>query len=97
MHDGDHPERLFIGRICNQVFAYHNETQGPRGEVRAAVAPTGKQHKVVEGVFDFGEEIGAANVVKLAGNFLLTAAIAPAAMAQTRKAFSEPGRRFAAS
>jgi 3-hydroxyisobutyrate dehydrogenase-like beta-hydroxyacid dehydrogenase len=28
-----------------------------------------------QGVFDFGEEIGAANVVKLAGNFLLTAAI----------------------
>jgi 3-hydroxyisobutyrate dehydrogenase-like beta-hydroxyacid dehydrogenase len=28
-----------------------------------------------QGVFDFGEEVGAANVVKLAGNFLLTAAI----------------------
>jgi len=28
-----------------------------------------------QGVFDFGEAIGAANVVKLAGNFLLTAAI----------------------
>lgn len=28
-----------------------------------------------QGVFDFGEEPGAANVVKLAGNFLLTAAI----------------------
>lgn len=30
---------------------------------------------VGQGVFDFGEEAGAANVVKLAGNFLLTAAI----------------------
>jgi len=28
-----------------------------------------------QGVFDFGESIGAANVVKLAGNFLLTAAV----------------------
>ena len=28
-----------------------------------------------QGIFDFGEEVGAANVVKLAGNFLLTAAI----------------------
>jgi len=28
-----------------------------------------------QGVFDFGEEVGAANVVKLAGNYLLTAAI----------------------
>ena len=28
-----------------------------------------------QGVFDFGEDAGAANVVKLAGNFLLTAAI----------------------
>jgi 3-hydroxyisobutyrate dehydrogenase-like beta-hydroxyacid dehydrogenase len=28
-----------------------------------------------QGVFDFGEAVGAANVVKLAGNFLLTAAI----------------------
>ncbi len=28
-----------------------------------------------QGVFDFGEDVGAANVVKLAGNFLLTAAI----------------------
>ena len=28
-----------------------------------------------QGVFDFGEEVGAANVAKLAGNFLLTAAI----------------------
>jgi 3-hydroxyisobutyrate dehydrogenase-like beta-hydroxyacid dehydrogenase len=28
-----------------------------------------------QGVFDFGEEVGAANVVKLAGNFLITAAI----------------------
>ena len=30
---------------------------------------------VSQGVFDFGEDVGAANVVKLAGNFLLTAAI----------------------
>ena len=30
---------------------------------------------IAQGVFDFGEEVGAANVVKLAGNFLLTAAI----------------------
>jgi 3-hydroxyisobutyrate dehydrogenase-like beta-hydroxyacid dehydrogenase len=30
---------------------------------------------ISQGVFDFGEEVGAANVVKLAGNFLLTAAI----------------------
>jgi 3-hydroxyisobutyrate dehydrogenase-like beta-hydroxyacid dehydrogenase len=28
-----------------------------------------------QGIFDFGEEVGAANVVKLAGNFLLTAAV----------------------
>jgi 3-hydroxyisobutyrate dehydrogenase-like beta-hydroxyacid dehydrogenase len=28
-----------------------------------------------QGVFDFGEEVGAANVVKLAGNFLITAAV----------------------
>lgn len=28
-----------------------------------------------QGVFDFGEKVGAANVVKLAGNFMLTAAI----------------------
>ena len=28
-----------------------------------------------QGVFDFGEEVGAANVVKLAGNFLITASI----------------------
>ena len=28
-----------------------------------------------QGVFDFGEQVGAANVVKLAGNFLLAAAI----------------------
>lgn len=30
---------------------------------------------VGQGVFDFGEKVGAANVVKLAGNFMLTAAI----------------------
>jgi 3-hydroxyisobutyrate dehydrogenase-like beta-hydroxyacid dehydrogenase len=30
---------------------------------------------VGQGVFDFGEEVGAANVVKLAGNFLITAAV----------------------
>ena len=30
---------------------------------------------ISQGVFDFGEDVGAANVVKLAGNFLLTAAI----------------------
>ena len=30
---------------------------------------------ISQGVFDFGESIGAGNVVKLAGNFLLTAAI----------------------
>lgn len=28
-----------------------------------------------QGVFDFGEEVGAANIVKLAGNFLITAAV----------------------
>jgi 3-hydroxyisobutyrate dehydrogenase-like beta-hydroxyacid dehydrogenase len=30
---------------------------------------------ISQGIFDFGEDVGAANVVKLAGNFLLTAAI----------------------
>jgi len=30
---------------------------------------------ISQGVFDFGQDVGAANVVKLAGNFLLTAAI----------------------
>lgn len=30
---------------------------------------------ISQGVFDFGEDVGAANVVKLAGNFLLTAAV----------------------
>lgn len=36
-----------------------------------------------QGVFDFGEEVGAANVVKLTGNFLITAAIEAMAEAFT--------------
>lgn len=40
---------------------------------KAAVKPV--FDSIAQGVFDFGEEVGAANVVKLAGNFLLTAAI----------------------
>jgi 3-hydroxyisobutyrate dehydrogenase-like beta-hydroxyacid dehydrogenase len=41
--------------------------------VKEAVKPV--FDAIGQGVFDFGEEVGAANVVKLAGNFLLTAAI----------------------
>ncbi len=40
---------------------------------KAAVRPV--FDAIGQGVFDFGEDAGAANVVKLAGNFMLTAAI----------------------
>jgi 3-hydroxyisobutyrate dehydrogenase-like beta-hydroxyacid dehydrogenase len=47
-------------------------TSGAAG-AKAAARPV--LDAVGQGVFDFGEEVGAANVVKLAGNFLLTAAV----------------------
>ncbi len=40
---------------------------------KAAVRPV--LDAIGQGIFDFGEEVGAANVVKLAGNFLITAAV----------------------
>ncbi len=45
------------------------------GAVAAKEAAKPVFDAIGQGVYDFGEEVGAANVVKLAGNFLLTAAI----------------------
>jgi 3-hydroxyisobutyrate dehydrogenase-like beta-hydroxyacid dehydrogenase len=47
-------------------------TSGP-AKAKAHVRPV--LDALGQGVYDFGEDVGAANVVKLAGNFLLTAAI----------------------
>lgn len=47
-------------------------TSGPE-QARQRVKPV--FDAIGQGVFDFGEAVGAANVVKLAGNFMLTAAI----------------------
>jgi 3-hydroxyisobutyrate dehydrogenase-like beta-hydroxyacid dehydrogenase len=52
-----------VGNLC-----LSGETAA-KERARAVVAPS------VKGVFDFGEEVGAANVVKLAGNFMIAASI----------------------
>lgn len=52
-----------IGNLClsGEVSA--------KERARSIIAPS------VKGVFDFGEEVGAANVVKLAGNFMIAASM----------------------
>jgi 3-hydroxyisobutyrate dehydrogenase-like beta-hydroxyacid dehydrogenase len=59
------PEAAEAGKlwICTSGAATHKQRAKPVFDA------------VGQGVFDFGEQIGAANVVKLAGNFMLTAAI----------------------
>lgn len=52
-----------VGNLCLSGEASAKE------RARAIVAPS------VKGVFDFGEEVGAANVVKLAGNFMIAASM----------------------
>lgn len=52
-----------IGVLCLSGEATAQE------RARAIVAP------LVKGIFDFGEEVGAANVVKLAGNFMIAASM----------------------
>ena len=52
-----------IGNLCVSGEA------GAKERARAIVGPS------VKGFFDFGDEVGAANVVKLAGNFMIAASI----------------------
>ncbi|HEV7346771.1 NAD(P)-dependent oxidoreductase [Telluribacter sp.] len=52
-----------MGALCLSGEAAAKE------RARAVVGP------LVKGVFDFGEEVGAANVVKLAGNFMIAASM----------------------
>lgn len=54
---------------ARKLWMYLSGSQAAKERVRPLLEVLG------QGVFDFGEEPGAANVVKLAGNFLLGAAI----------------------
>ncbi|MDF5717856.1 MAG: NAD(P)-dependent oxidoreductase [Rhizonema sp. NSF051] len=54
---------------ARKLWIYLSGSQAAKERVQPLMKALG------QGVFDFGEEVGAANVVKLAGNFLLGAAI----------------------
>jgi hypothetical protein len=54
VHNRDHPQRFFVGRVGDQIFAHDNEPQRPRGEVRAPMAAVGKRHHGANGVQNFG-------------------------------------------
>ena len=49
MDHRNHPQRFFIRRIGNQVFAGQKETQGSSREVRAPVTRVGKGHYASNG------------------------------------------------
>ena len=48
VRDGDDPERLFVGRIGDQVFAHANEAQGARCEVGALVTLVGRRRQAID-------------------------------------------------
>jgi hypothetical protein len=50
VHYRDNPQGLFLRCVGDQVFTYKNEAQRPRTEIRASVAPMGKNHKPADGV-----------------------------------------------
>lgn len=69
------------GFISAPVFGRPESAEARKLWICTCGAPADKQRAkpvldaLGQGVFDFGEKVGAANVVKLAGNFMLTAAI----------------------
>ncbi len=72
----------FGGRfVAAPVFGRPEAAQAKKLWICASGAAASKEaakpvfDAIGQGVFDFGEDVGAANVVKLAGNFMLTAAI----------------------
>lgn len=69
------------GFIAAPVFGRPESAEARKLWICVSGEPSAKQRAkpvfdaLGQGVFDFGEKVGAANVVKLAGNFMLTAAI----------------------
>lgn len=81
----EHLAELYAKRgaavIAAPVFGRPESAEARKLWICASGAPAEKQRAkpifdaLGQGVFDFGQKVGAANVVKLAGNFMLTAAI----------------------
>jgi hypothetical protein len=48
VHYGNDPQRLFVWRICDQIFVYQSEPQGPGGKIRASMALLRKGHQLTD-------------------------------------------------
>jgi 3-hydroxyisobutyrate dehydrogenase-like beta-hydroxyacid dehydrogenase len=72
-HDCTYVEAPIFGRpeaaIAHQLWIPFAGPQSAKERVRPLLQAMGAQ-----GIFDFGEEVGAANMVKLVGNFLIVSA-----------------------
>jgi hypothetical protein len=65
VHDGNHPERLFIRRVGNQVVPHADEAKRAVGKVRAPVATVGKRDQAANGVKDFcNDPVGCIGIVR---------------------------------
>ena len=77
----EHHSRFGASFATGPVFGRPEAAAAGKLWVCASGAPAAKEratpiwNALGQGIFDFGEAVGAANVVKLGGNFLLTAAI----------------------
>jgi 3-hydroxyisobutyrate dehydrogenase-like beta-hydroxyacid dehydrogenase len=72
-HDCAYVEAPIFGRpeaaVAHQLWIPFAGPQQAKERVRPLLTAMGAQ-----GIFDFGEEVGAANIVKLVGNFLISSA-----------------------
>lgn len=56
---GDHPQRLFIGRVGDQIIPEANETQRPAGEISAPVALMREGNQPLDDVEDlYNDAVG---------------------------------------
>ena len=85
----EHHAKHKVEYLAAPVFGRPEAAAAARLWVCTSGAPAAKQRvqpvltAISQGIFDFGEDVGAANVVKLCGNFLIAAAIEAMAECQT--------------
>ncbi|HXN74588.1 MAG TPA: NAD(P)-dependent oxidoreductase [Candidatus Acidoferrales bacterium] len=85
----EHHAKHKVEYLAAPVFGRPEAAAAARLWVCTSGAPAAKQRvqpvltAISQGIFDFGEDVGAANVVKLCGNFLIAAAIEAMAESQT--------------
>lgn len=64
VHDGNHPERLFVRRVGDEVIPHANETKRTAGEIRASVTLVGKVNECANRGQNLGDDlIGGCEVI----------------------------------